>query len=113
MLLEIRKLENIDEKYYTSDFYDVSLNKYGIKCGTSLRFWEKKGWINKKDTHGSFQLCFRYWKRRRSEDDQRQIARWKRIVSRFKSILVKMIKNGKGSVKIRQMLLHWGYRLNN
>ena len=30
--------ENIDQKYYCSDYYDVSLNKYGVKCGTSLRF---------------------------------------------------------------------------
>ena len=35
-------LKNIDCKYYCSDFYDVSVNKYGVKCGTSLRFWENK-----------------------------------------------------------------------
>ena len=26
---------------------DVNVNKYGVKCGTSLGFWENKGWINK------------------------------------------------------------------
>ena len=31
-------LKNIDPKYYSSNFYDVKINKYGIKCGTSLRF---------------------------------------------------------------------------
>ena len=36
---EYKKLETIDKKYYASDFYDVGLNKYGVKCGTSLRFW--------------------------------------------------------------------------
>ena len=40
---EFDALENIDQKYYCSDYYDVSLNKYGVKCGTSLRFWENKG----------------------------------------------------------------------
>ena len=30
------------KKYYASAIYDVSLSKYGLKCGTSLRFWEKK-----------------------------------------------------------------------
>ena len=35
---EFKELENIDKKYYSSDFYDVSLNKYGVECGTSLRF---------------------------------------------------------------------------
>ena len=31
-------LEDIDQKYYCSDYYDVSVNKYGVKWGTSLRF---------------------------------------------------------------------------
>ena len=39
---EFKELESIDKKYYPSDFYDVILNKYGVKCGTLLRFWEKK-----------------------------------------------------------------------
>ena len=109
---EFKELENIDKKYYASDFYDVSVNKYGVKCGTSLRFWENKGWINKIDPYGWFQWYFRYWKGRRSKDGQRQIGRWKRIVGRFKGILVRLIKNGKDSSKIRQILLHWGYELD-
>ena len=36
---ELDVLENIDQKYYCSDYYDVSVNKYGVKFGTSLRFW--------------------------------------------------------------------------
>ena len=44
-----KELENVDQKYYSSNYYDVSLNKYGVKCGTSSRFWENKGWINKQD----------------------------------------------------------------
>ena len=43
---EFNQLKNIDQKFYCSDYYDVSVNKYGVKCGTSLRFWESKGWIN-------------------------------------------------------------------
>ena len=39
---EFDLLENIDQKYYCSDYYGVSVTKYGIKCGTSLRFWENK-----------------------------------------------------------------------
>ena len=49
---EFDVLENIDQKYYCSNYYDVSVNKYGVKCGTSLRFWENKGWINPIDPHG-------------------------------------------------------------
>ena len=108
---KFKELENIDKKYYSSDFYDVSLNKHGVKCGTSLRFWEEKGWINEIDPCGWFQWYFRYWKRRRSDDDQRQINRWKRIVSRFVGILKKLISEGKYSPKIRQLLLHWSYEL--
>ena len=49
---EFKELKNIDKKYYCSDFYD---NKYGVKCGTSLRSWENKGWIRSIDPYGWFQ----------------------------------------------------------
>ena len=94
------------------------MNKYGVKCGTSLRFWENKGWINKIDPCGWFQWYFRYWSGRRSKDDEGQINRWKKIVSRFRSKLVKIIKDTGSkfddysiSPKSRQILLHWGYQL--
>ena len=55
---------------------------------------------------------------RRLEDDERQINRWKKIVSRFRGKLVKMIKDASCKLddysilpKIRQVLLHWGYEL--
>ena len=40
---EFDQLKNIDQKYYCSDSYNVSVNKCGVKCGTSLRFRENKG----------------------------------------------------------------------
>ena len=67
--------------------YDVDLNYYGVEVGTSLRFWENKGWIRPIDPCGWFQWYFRYWKGRRSKDNIRQINRWKKIVSRFVDIL--------------------------
>ena len=33
---EFDELKNIDQKYYCSNHYDVNVNKYGVKCGTSL-----------------------------------------------------------------------------
>ena len=52
---EIDQLKDIDQKFCCSNYYDVSVNKYGVKCGTSLRFWKNKGWINKIDSYGWFQ----------------------------------------------------------
>ena len=46
------QLKNIDAKFYASDYYDKKLNKYKVKTGTLLRFWENKGWIYKKDPYG-------------------------------------------------------------
>ena len=106
----------MDKKLYVSSYYDVKVNKYGVKVGTSLRFCENKGWINSMDPYGWFQWYCRYWLGRRS-DDNRQIKRWRAIVNRFKSVLVKMIKDKVAkydysvSPKIRQILLHWGYEL--
>ena len=104
--------------YYCSSYYDVSVNKFGVKCETSLRFLENKGWINEMDPYGWFQCYFRYWLSGRLEDDERQINRWNKIVSRFRGKLVKLIKDAGSkfddysiSAKIRQILLHWGYEL--
>ena len=115
---EFDVLENIDQKYCCSDYYDVSVSKYGAKCGTSLIFWENKGWINSIDPYGWFQWYFRYWLGRRSKDDERQIKRWKEILNRSKGKLIEMFKKAGSrfddysvSPKIRQILLHWGYEL--
>ena len=106
-------MKDIDQKYYCSDYYDVSVNKYGDKCGTSLRFWENKGWINNIDPYSWFQWYFRYWLRSRSKDDKRQINRWTGAVSRFIDKLVKMIKDAGRKYddysilpKIRQIVLY-------
>ena len=55
---EFDQLTDIDQRFYCPDYYDVSVNKYGVKCGTSLRFWENKGWINKIDPYGLVSVVF-------------------------------------------------------
>ena len=57
---EFDQLKNINQKFHSSDYYDVSVNKYGAKCRKLLRFWENKGWINEIDLYGWFQWYFRY-----------------------------------------------------
>ena len=115
---EFNFLRDIDPKLYLNNYDDASVNKYKIKSGTSLRFWENKGWIHEQDPYGWFQWYCRYYLGRRSDDDERQIARWNNIVNSFKGVIVKMTKSRNGkyndysiSPKIRQILLHWGYEL--
>ena len=111
-------MKDVDQKYYCSDYYDVRVNRYGVKCETSLKFWENKVWINDIDPYRWFQWYFRYWLDRRSEDHERQINRWKKVLSRFRGKLVKIIKDAGSkfddysfSPKIRQILLHFSYEL--
>jgi len=101
--------------------YDKSINKYGVKVGTTLKFWESKGWINKSHPYGWVDWYCDFYEGKRSEDDERQIKRWRGVAGtngRFMKHLVTLIlkKNKKWndisvSPKIRQTLQHWGYKL--
>ena len=62
----------------------------------------------------------RKWFKNSWKDDKKQINRWKKVVSRFKGKLVKMIKDAGSKFefsdysilpKVRQILLHWDYEL--
>ena len=52
---EFDQLKNIDCKYYFSDYHDVSVNKFFVKGGTLLKFWENNDRINEIDPYGWFQ----------------------------------------------------------
>ena len=128
------KSENVIKEYPKSWFtginkkthvisskYDKNINKYKVKCGSSLEDWEKNGWIDKQDPYGWFQWYCRFYRGRRSDDDERQINRWKKLAGpngRFRKRLINMIKKKNTkyndesvSPVIRQVLLHWGYEL--
>ena len=49
---ELNQLKDIHQKYYCSDYRDHSVNEYGVKCETSLRFWKNKGCSNKINPYG-------------------------------------------------------------
>lgn len=81
--------------------YDPDLNYYKVKVGTSLEYWEDKGWIREQDPRGWIQWYLRYYEGRRSPDDERQIKRWIGVKQRFG-------KRKNKSNKIKQVLLEWG-----
>ena len=105
----------------TSSKYDKKVNKYKVKCGSSLEAWESSGWIHEQDPYGWFQWYCYYKKGRRTDDDERQIGRWLKLAGpngRFRRTLMnKIIKEGTTyddfsiSPVIRQVLLDWGYQL--
>ena len=100
------------------DDYSKQENKYNVKVGTTLEFWESKDWIRDQDPYGWFQWYCRFYRGRRSDDDERQIKRYNNM-RRFKGPLIKKIKSTHGSSyndetispRIRQTLLHWAYEL--
>ena len=107
----------------TSPDYNKNINKYNVKCGSSLQTWEEKNWIVREDPYGWFQWYCRYYLGRRSDDDERQIKRWLALAGpngRFRRRLMNQIIKQKKryndysvSPVIRQVLLHWGYELTS
>lgn len=101
--------------------YDKSINKFGVKVGETLEFWEDKGWIKAQDPYGWAEWWCRFYDGRRSRDDERQIKRWLNTAgpnSRFRKRLINMIIDGRRrwddasvSPKIHQVLWHWGVAL--
>ena len=115
-------LKGVDiEKKITSSKYDKNVNKFKVKCGSSLEAWESSNWIMAQDPYGWFQWYCRFYGGRRTKDDKRQIGRWLRFAGpngRFRrSLMNKVISGGKSyndpsiSPVIRQSLQHWGYKL--
>merc|ERR1712241_1299803 len=110
------------KRMVSSTNYDDKVNTYKAKCGGSLEMWETSGWIDKIDPYGWFMWYCRFYLGRRSEDDDRQIGRWKNCTGpkgRWKNNLIGKIAragvayNNPGiSPVIRQTLQHWAYRLN-
>ena len=115
--------KGIPEENLSSPDCDISKNKYGVRVGTSLDFWEGKGWIKPSHPYGWVQWYCDFYMGERCPDDERQIKRWEALAGprgRFMRFLVTQIlkkgdkkdwDNPEISPKIRQVLQHWGYKL--
>jgi hypothetical protein len=103
-------------EYLTRTDYNSTINKYKVKVGTSLEYWESKGWITRYDPYGWVQWYCNFYLGRRCPDDERQIKRWQGIAGptgRFRKRLINLGGKDDESVspKIRQTLQHWAYRV--
>tara|TARA_Y100000389_G_scaffold200460_2_gene240936 strand:- start:5579 stop:6136 length:558 start_codon:yes stop_codon:yes gene_type:complete len=115
--------KNVPQEHLTKEWdkYDKNINKYKVKVGTTLEFWECKDWISSLHPYGWIQWYCDFYSGKRSPDDERQIKRWIQTAgprSRFRKRLINMIKRENTafndfniSPKIRQTLQHWGYVL--
>ena len=93
---------------------DKELNFFKVKASQPLSVWRKNGWIHPQDPRGWFQWYCRYYMGRRSDDDLRQIKRWKAIVRHVAQIRKNCAPgNLNCRRKQRQALLHWAYDSTN
>ncbi len=90
--------------------HDPELNFFGINASQPLAEWRRKGWIHPDDPRGWFQWYCRYYSGRRSEDDARQIGRWRGIQRHVAQIRKNCLRGDLDCHrKQRQALLHWAY----
>ena len=89
---------------------DPSLNYFGVDASKPLAYWREKGWIHPDDPRGWFQWYCRYYMGRRTEDDTRQIGRWKAMRRHVAQIEKNCLPGDLDCrPRQRQALLHWAY----
>ena len=110
-------LKDISKNKIINREYDKSINRYNVVVGTSYEYWMSKNWIKEDiDPYGWIEWYCNFYNGRRSEDDKRQINRWKKSAGpkgRFRNQLQRKIndmRSNKETIypRLRQTLLHWG-----
>ncbi|MYD69295.1 MAG: hypothetical protein F4W89_00910 [Acidobacteria bacterium] len=90
--------------------HDPKLNCFGVNASLPLKEWRRKGWIHPQDPRGWFQWYCRYYIGRRSDDDARQIARWRAIRRHVSAIRANCPPGALDCrPRQRQAVLHWAY----
>lgn len=115
----------IPEDHLTREWrdYDTRINKYGVKVGTELGFWERKRWIKASHPYGWVHWYCDFYNGKRGADDERQVKRWAQTAgprSRFRLALLNRIRRLRKrcddytvSPRVRQTLQHWAYRITS
>ena len=88
----------------------AKLNFFRVNASQSLAVWRRNDWINSHDPRGWFQWYCRYFMGRRSNDDARQIRRW-RAIARHIAAIRKNCETGDCDCRRRQRqaVMHWAY----
>jgi hypothetical protein len=90
--------------------HDPGLNYFGVNASQPLTEWRRKGWIHPQDPRGWFQWYCRYYMGRRSDDDARQIRRWRAIERHVAAIRKNCAPRELDCrPRQRQAVLHWAY----
>lgn len=97
-------------KLSTTGEPDPKLNFYKIHASQPYAVWKAKGWIHPQDPRGWFQWYCRYYRGRRTADDERQIKRWIAMRRHIMQIRKNCVPGDQDCHrKQRQALLHWAY----
>tara|TARA_B100000795_G_scaffold269991_1_gene261698 strand:+ start:6980 stop:7489 length:510 start_codon:yes stop_codon:yes gene_type:complete len=111
-------LKKISDDKLIQQEYDKNINYYNVEVGTTYEFWMSKNWIKEEyDPYGWIEWYCNFYNGRRTNDDIRQINRWKKSSGpkgRFRNQLqrkVNEIGKNKNTIypRLRQTLLHWAY----